>query len=234
MLGLSITAIGLRHFADCLNIFKQLQKPMQLDFLELAIGSSCSTDFDYSGIPLILHDSCLYADGIRKRLNLLRPKSWDLYAKFTAKNDVRALSLHPPRQYECTQKELETSLLQLEKTVKVPVYIEVMPTEDYWCSSMESLVNHTLLIDVSHILIWYQGDIDFTQQTCLNLLNSNQVGEIHLSHNKGKADTHDLIPLDIWFNNLLEEWKQNYFVTFESLPSNYSEYERLDKRRYRK
>ena len=75
MLGLSITAIGLRPFRECLSIFKKLQQPMQLDFLELAIGSSCSTDFDYSGIPLILHDSCLYEDGIRKRLNLLHPKT---------------------------------------------------------------------------------------------------------------------------------------------------------------
>ena len=143
------------------------------------------------------------------------------------------MSLHPPRQYECTQNELETALSQLEKIIKIPVYIEVMPSEDYWCSSVETLVNHPLLVDVSHILIWYGGDMELTKQTCLNLLNSNQVGEIHLSHNKGKADTHDLIPLDIWFNDLIHEWKKNYFVTFESLPYDYCEYERLDKRRYR-
>ena len=234
MLGLSITAIGLRPFAECVDIFQKLQKPLQLDFLELAIGSNCSTDFDYSGIPLILHDSCLYQDGIRKRLNLLRPQSWNVYAEFAAKNDVRGLSLHPPRRNDCTLKELETALSRLEKVIKIPVYIEVMPTKDYWCSSLETLVNHPLLIDVSHILIWYKGDIKLTQQTCFKLLNSNQVGEIHLSHNQGKADTHDLIPMDIWFNDLIEEWKQNYFVTFESLPMNFSEYERLDKRRNRK
>ena len=59
MLGLSITAIGLRPFAECVDIFQKLQEPLQLDFLELAIGSNCCTDFDYSGITLILHDPCL-------------------------------------------------------------------------------------------------------------------------------------------------------------------------------
>jgi len=118
MLGLSITAIGLRPFTECLNIFKQLQEPMQLDFLELAIGSNCSTDFDYSGIPLILHDSCLYQDGLRKRINLLNPKTWDIYAEFAAQNDVRGLSLHSPRRHDCSLKELETALLQLEKLSK--------------------------------------------------------------------------------------------------------------------
>ena len=175
-----------------------------------------------------------YEDGVRKRLNLLRPKSWNVYAEFAAKNDVRAFSLHPPRRNDCSLKELETALLQLEKFIKIPVYIEVMPTEDYWCSSMKTLVNHPLLIDVSHIFIWYVGDINLTQQTCLKLLNSYQVGEIHLSHNKGKADTHDLIPSDVWVYDLIQDWIQNYLVTFESLPVNFSEYERLDKRRYRK
>lgn len=40
--------------------------------------------------------------------------------------------------------------------------------------------------------------------------------------------------MNLWFNNLIQEWKQNYFVTFESLPNHYSQYERLDKRRYKK
>jgi hypothetical protein len=61
------------------------------------------------------------------------------------------------------------------------------------------------------------------------MLNSYAVGAIHLSHNAGKADTHDLIPRNVWFNDYLEEWNDNYFVTYESLTIDYAAYERLDK-----
>ena len=115
--------------------------------------------------------------------------------------------------------------------MNVPVYVEVMPFGEYWCSSLETLVNHPLLVDVSHILIWFRGDRNLTKETCLFLLNSTQVGEVHLSHNKGQADTHDLIPSDIWFSELIEKWSIDRFVTFESLPIEYSIYERLDKRK---
>jgi hypothetical protein len=48
-----------------------------------------------------------------------------------------------------------------------------------------------------------------------------KVGEIHLSHNNGKADAHDLIPLEIWFADSIKKWSENYLVTFESLSSEY-------------
>ena len=48
-------------------------------------------------------------------------------------------------------------------------------------------------------------------------------------HHLGKADTHDLIPQDIWFNDYLEDLQQNYFLTYESLPIEYQIYQRLDK-----
>lgn len=234
MLGLSITAIGLRTTSQCMEIFQTLQKPMQLNFLELAIGSPCDVDFNYPDIPLILHDSCLYEDGIRRRINLQRPQSWRPYVEFIKNHDVRALSLHAPLQRDITKHELEITLSKLEDTLSVPVYVEVMPTEEYWCSSLDTLVNHPLLLDVSHILIWRQGNLDLTKETCLRLLDTVQVGEIHLSHNKGKADTHDLIPSNIWFSQYMEEWGASYFVTYESLPSEYAEYERLDKCKFHK
>jgi hypothetical protein len=233
MLGLSITAIGLRPINECLNIFQTLQKPMELDFLELAIGSPCSVDFDYSSIPLILHDSCFYKDGNRRKLDLLQTKTWQVYAEFIAGHNVRVISLHPPRRNECTKQELEAALSNLEEELNIPVYVEVMPTKDYWCSSLETLVNRPLLVDVSHILIWHQGDRDLTQQTCLSILNSMPVGEIHLSHNNGQADTHDLIPTEIWFAAFIEKWSENYWVTYESLPSEHLVYQRLDKRRFK-
>lgn len=234
MIGLSITAIGMRPISECLEIFQTIQKPLKLDYLELAIGSYNPVDFDYSSIPLILHDSCLYKEGLRLRLDLLSPKTWQTYAAFIASHDVIALSLHPPLHRECTRQELEKALFQLEKTLQVPVYVEVMPSPEYWCSSLETLIAHSLLLDVSHILIWFRGDRLLTQQTCLSLLSSHQVGEIHLSHNNGLADAHDLIPADIWFSDRIETWSKKYLVTFESLPIEYATYERLDKQRSRK
>ncbi|MBE9114706.1 hypothetical protein IQ249_02230 [Lusitaniella coriacea LEGE 07157] len=227
MLGLSITAIGLRPFEDCLNIFQTLQEPLHLDFLELAIGSQCPVEFDYPNIPLILHNSCLYRKNFRLRLNLLRPKTWQAYADFIANHDVRAVSLHPPRQRDCTKQELEIALLKLEEALNIPVYTEVMPSPEYWCSSEETLVDRALLVDVSHILIWHRGDRALTQQTCLNLLD--RAGAIHLSHNSGYADTHDLIPQDIWFTDCIQNWARDRFVTYESLPIAYGKHERLDK-----
>ncbi|WP_052055492.1 hypothetical protein [Myxosarcina sp. GI1] len=84
---------------------------------------------------------------------------------------------------------------------------------------------------MSHVNIWHGGNSQATRETCLNLINSGSVGAIHLSHNKGKADTHDLIPEEIWFNEYLAEWNQNYYLTYESLPIEYRVYERLDKYR---
>ncbi|MGL5076508.1 MAG: hypothetical protein ACRDBG_11890 [Waterburya sp.] len=233
MLGLSITAIGLRPLEECKRIFQTLQKPMQLEFLELAIGSPCHVDFDYPPVPLILHDSCLYENRIRQKLDPFRPQTWNIYTKFIASHDVRAVSLHAPLKRESTQLQLETALSKLQTTLQVPVYVEVMPSSEYWCSSRESLVDFPLLLDVSHILIWHQGDRKKTQQTCLSLIDSQQVGAIHLSENQGKADTHDLIPEHIWFQNAIASWKSKYLVTFESLPAKYSAYERLDKQRFR-
>ncbi|VEP16263.1 conserved hypothetical protein [Hyella patelloides LEGE 07179] len=234
MKGLSITAIGLRSIADCLDIFKTLENSLQLDFLELAIGSNCDVNFNYQNTNLILHDSCLYQGYFRCKLDPFRPKSWYDYAKFIDNNYVIAVSLHPPLRKYCSQKDLEMALVKMQDALKVPVYLEVMPSSEYWCSSFQSLVNFPLLLDVSHVNIWHQGNSIQTKKTCLSLLQSSQVGAIHLSHNAGKADTHDLIPQNIWFQDYIEQWSEDYLVTYESLPIEYAMYERLDKPRKRK
>lgn len=230
MLGLSITAIGMRSIDQCLDIFQTLQAPMQLEYLELAIGSPCGVEVDYGDIPLILHDSCLYQERMRLRLSPLVPKSWQAYAKFIAEHDVKAVSIHPPLQRDCRRSQLETALTEMEKTLQVPVFVEVMPSAEYWCSSRETVVDHPLLVDVSHVLIWHGGDALQTQATCLSLLNDCSVGAIHLSHNNGQADAHDLIPASVWFGDRIPQWSTRYFVTYESLPTSHADYERLDKR----
>jgi hypothetical protein len=229
MKGLSITAIGLRSFDECLDIFYTLKSPLKLDYLELAIGSKCEIDRDYPDIPLILHDSCLYDRYFRYKLDPLQPLTWKTYADFTASHQVLAVSLHPPLKSYCSQKELEVAMMKMQKALQVPVYLEIMPSDKYWCSSIQTLIDFPLLLDVSHVNIWYQSNTTATKETCLTLLNSYAVGAIHLSHNAGKADTHDLIPHHVWFNDYLAEWNDNYFVTYESLTTDYAAYERLDK-----
>ena len=117
----------------------------------------------------------------------------------------------------------------MQNIFRIPVYLEVMPSPEYWCSSIKSIVDFPLLLDVSHVNIWHRGNVLATQETCLFLLNSYEVGAIHLSHNAGKADSHDLIPDCVWFQDYINQWSQNYLVSYESLPVNYAAYQRLDK-----
>ncbi|UBF26337.1 hypothetical protein K9N68_33375 [Kovacikia minuta CCNUW1] len=56
------------------------------------------------------------------------------------------------------------------------------------------------------------------------------MGAIHLSHNNGQADAHDLIPESVWFRDRIPQWSTQYFVTYESLPTSQAAYELLDKR----
>jgi hypothetical protein len=63
------------------------------------------------------------------------------------------------------------------------------------------------------------------------ILQTHDVGAIHLSHNDGQADRHDLIPDEIWFADRLPAWREKYLVTYESLPIGQAQFERLDKRR---
>lgn len=219
MLGLSISAIGIRPIEECIEIFDLFIPSLQLEYLELAIGSNCRIDFDYPNIPLILHDSCLYEKNHRQLLKLSKPETWSVYADFIQQHqNVAAFAIHAPRRWECTQRELERSLIDLQQVLQIPVAVEVMPTKDYWCSSLDSLVDFPLLLDVSHVLIWHQGNFQQTENTCENLLAAHEIIEIHLSHNQGVADTHDLIPVDIWFDRYISEWNERYFVTYESLP----------------
>ncbi|WP_050045319.1 MULTISPECIES: hypothetical protein [Tolypothrix] len=214
-----------------MEIFQTLAHLLKLEFLEIAIGSICPVDFHYLSVPLILHNSCLYKEGMRLRLEILNPRTWQPYSEFIANSDVRAVSIHPTLQRDCTKQELEKALFKLQKTLNVPVYLEVMPSSEYWCSSLPTLVEYPLLLDVSHVLIWFQGNQSLTKETCLEILNSYEVGEIHLSHNNGFSDAHDLIPSKVWFHNLIEPWSQKYFVTYESLPQVFYLYERLDKQK---
>ena len=231
MLGLSITAIGMRPFPECWEIWQKLQNSLNLEFLELAIGSVCDVNYDYENIPLILHNSCLYKGRTRHRLDIFDSQTWKIYENFILNNNVLGISIHPPLKRYCDRLELEKALQTLQSSLEIPIYLEIMPSPEYWCSSIETLVTFPLLLDVSHVNIWNQGDSEKTQQICLSLLKSHTIKAIHISHNQGKKDTHDLIPKEAWFNHLISDWSKKYLVTYESLPMDYAVYQRLDKKR---
>ena len=123
MKGLSISAIGLRSFDECMNIFETLKPTLKLDYLELAIGSKCEINADYQNIPLILHDSCLYDRYFRYKLDSLQAITWKPYADFIISHNVLTVSLHPPQKMRCNYKELEVALNKMQQFLQVPVYL---------------------------------------------------------------------------------------------------------------
>ena len=116
--------------------------------------------------------------------------------------------------------------------VSISMDLEIMPSPNYWMSQSTMIRHVPILVDISHINLWAEGDLKKAEEIAYGLLNEYFGTEIHLSHNNGKRDSHDLIPSDIWFNPLIDLWDRlNYYVTYESLPIEFAEYERLDKRR---
>lgn len=86
-------------------------------------------------------------------------------------------------------------------------------------------------IDYSHINIWTKNNREQTIAQCL--LATTRAKEIHLSSNKGHRDSHDYIPEDEWFLPYLDSIEQAYpslYITYESLPVEYKQYGRLDKK----
>jgi len=231
MIGLSITAIGGRRFEESLEIYTALGEALDCTYLELAIGCPPS---QYLGVQsAVLHDCCLFdVNGKRQPFSLLESNTWLPYKQFCTARHVRAFGFHAPLRTKASLKELHQAVIKLEKYLHIPVMIESMPTPDRWCSDRESCQGLPLLLDVSHVLIWHRGNHPYTAETCFELLPS-AVG-VHLSHNQGWSDDHDLIPEDIWFQEYIPEWSRSLFVTYESLPARFARYERLDKLRLRR
>jgi hypothetical protein len=90
-----------------------------------------------------------------------------------------------------------------------------------------------VLLDISHVHIWNRGNHAETERTCLELLSTTDVRGMHLSHNDGRRDNHELIPLGMWFDSMITSWAVDKVVTYESLPQAFGKFERLDNRRNR-
>mgnify|MGYP000258088197 CR=1 FL=1 len=237
MLGLSCTAVGMRPIETCVGIYNKLQQELNLEYLELAIGTHINTNRVFN-IPLVIHDRSLYVieDNKARRLNYL-VYTEDLYIlkQFCNNNNVKAISLHgTPKHSVSFVSYFDKKIKQLEKTLNVPVYVETMYKDCDWYNYTD-LVSETyckskLLIDVSHVNIWTKNNKAHTEDIVCALLNKYEVGSIHLSDNNGRRDSHDLVKPNLWFYKYLNEWQDKYLVTWESLPVEYGYYERLDKR----
>jgi hypothetical protein len=231
-LGLSCTAVGMRPFHEVLAIAAMLRDPLELTFLELAIGVTCHVDDDYRDWPLVLHDSCLSGGSthrpLRHRFDLMEPATWRPYRNFIDRHNVLAVSAHAPLRSRVKATDLERMVAQCADMLGVLVMVEVMPEPQRWCSSLDTLIETPLLVDVSHVHIWSKGTAPEAQRLTERILNNHDVVGLHLSHNDGRRDTHELIPEDIWYAEYVDDWLPGRLVTFESLPTNFAEYERLD------
>jgi hypothetical protein len=235
MYTLSCTAIGLRPIDECTDIYLNLQHDLNVRGLELAVGCLVNIEevFD-ENLSIYLHDKSLYKldKGIKRRLDFLNPDTHDDIAYFVSRNKVKAISYHgQPKDY-MSLKEFDAAIKLLSFNIDRPVWVETMINSNYHYGDFNSIGEHDLLIDISHINLWAKGNHTVTEEMVLSLLNiyGSRVKQIHLSHNNGRSDSHELIPTDIWFKKYLESWSSKYVVTYESLPIEYAEYERLDKK----
>jgi hypothetical protein len=235
MFTLSCTSIGLRPIDECLLIYLNLQNELNIRGLELAVGCLVNIEevFD-NDLNIYLHDRCLYktVNGIRKRLNFLDPSTHDDIAKFISRNRVKAISYHGPLKNSIDLKDFDAAIDLLSFNLNTPVWVETMINNQYHYGDLDSIGKHDLLIDISHINIWAKGNHELTEKIVLNLLDTYgvKVKQIHLSHNNSRSDSHEMIPTNIWFKKYLDEWNKKYVVTYESLPVEYAEFERLDKK----
>ncbi|WP_107666820.1 hypothetical protein [Cyanothece sp. BG0011] len=236
MKGLSVTAIGARPLEECLNIFETLKDPLGLDFLELAVGSRCDLSKIPKDSPLVIHHRCLF-DGLYKLpFSLAHPETWEEYRHRLRDRNVKMISIHPPMRKEISFDELKQNRDKLEALLGIPVCLEVMPNDAYWLSEEDFSKKHQdirdipILLDISHVNIWSKGCSTLVQEWTKRLMP--QAIAIHLSHNNGRRDSHDLIPSNIWFNQYIQDWEaQGVILTYESLPESYGAFERSDKQR---
>lgn len=234
MIGLSLTAIGQRALPECLEIYGALKGPLSLDYLELAVGTRCDLSLVPPDIPLVLHDRCLYDGAHKLPFALAAPESWHGYRQRIASCDVRLLSVHPPLRSEMSLDSIRRNREALESLLGIPVCLEVMPATNYWlcaedfCTQRDALSDIPLLLDISHINLWAMGREAEVRRWFERLLP--QAIAIHLSHNNGRSDSHDLIPAGIWFAESVAQWHADGLsVTYESLPETFAQYERMDK-----
>lgn len=232
MKGLSITAIGRRPFKECLEIYSLLSPPLKVEYLELAVGSNSDLSMIEKGTQIAVHDAGLYSGSRKLKFNLTRKETWSVYKEQMKGHNVLFFSIHSPKANQCEYKDIGRLRTELEDYLGLRVIVEVMPSDDYiLCADrVEDIVREglPLLLDVSHVYLWTRGDVRKTRELVDRLLPISE--EIHISHNNGRVDQHDLIRKDDWFCSELERWGEGgRYITYEALPCEYAQYQRLDR-----
>lgn len=130
-------------------------------------------------VPIVLHCDSLVKNKSICRLELSRTRSWIPYKKFVKKNKVLAMVVNPPLQSDCSLQELNNHTSLLSTYLGVPVFVRTSESEEYWCSSMETVADN-LAIDTDDVLAWNNGDSVDTAREFHQLLS--KAGLIYLSY----------------------------------------------------
>ena len=256
---LSATACTGRSMDEFLEIYQILKEPLQLSGLELAVGIVFTTDdipkIKQAGIDTVLwHDAFWFVDGKKQETYpSCIHEYFALHKLFCAEDiNVPLWSIHPYKSHKpqaVWTEELYTQFCQ-DHWGDLEYVLPRDNTEDskyYWMArdfmiAFENMLPNTpcynnlqaildsnvpMCIDYSHVNIWCKNNRERTIVECL--LASRKAVEVHLSSNTGRRDSHDYIPEDEWFLPYLDQLKVHY-ITYESLPVQYKQYGRLDKR----
>jgi hypothetical protein len=223
MRGLSITSIGKRGITECVNIYQTLEPALHLEYLELAVGSRNDLQL-IPDVNLALHHRCLFDGTYRLPFSLLDKSSWVEYKQRLEGRRLLFFSVHPPERKECEWEDVVRARCELEEYLQIPIAVEIMPAPHYWGYKDDPLTDVPLCFDISHVNLWAEGNAASAMRW-VEILYDHML-EVHLSHNDGKCDSHDMIPEDVWFKDV--EWSAP-FITYESLPVKWRAYERLDK-----
>lgn len=258
---LSTTACTGRTFEEFLEIYQILKDPLNLQGLEVAIGIPFTIDdipkIKQADIDTVIwHDAFWFLEGRKQETYPdTIARYFELHALFSA-NDINVplWSIHPYKshkpsavwtdeiysefcqenwsnlEYVLPRDNVEDSDYYWQARDFMICFENMLPTAPCYNNLQAVLdANVPFCIDYSHINIWTRNNREQTIIECL--LASRKASEIHLSHNNGRADSHDYIPSDAWFIpylDLIE--KKTRFITYESLPVEFRQYGRLDKK----
>lgn len=236
-IGLSTTAIGARPFSECLQIYRTLAPDLNLEFLELAIGSRAYINEIPTDLPLMIHNDWVYSpDRLRWQLSLDRDDNWEHYKALTRTHQVLGFSFHFPKHDAMPLDRVLRRRQELEDYLERPFSLELMPDANWHGCAADFaaglLTGVPLCVDLSHLNIWAKNVSHLALRLTAQLIP--QAVSWHVSVNQGIDDSHDLIPCGHWVEETIESLKlTNVPITYEALPIKYATYERRDKQRKR-
>ena len=233
-IGLSTTAIGGRPFQEALEIYYKLEEPLGLDFIELGVG--VLTEVTEVNLPYMIHNgNSLSIEGNKpKRFNILKKETWVPYIELGKESNCLGMTIHGIPLSECTEKSFIEACLELQQEFKyfaVETMFEEFHAGSWGYMSLLHNKKINILVDLSHINIWTKGNEQEAYVISSYFVKLSPTNSIHISTNKGKRDSHDMIPEEHIFLDFL--YSGAPYITYEAVPNTFAEYQRLDKKRIR-